>query len=176
VDTFFETLESRGKTMKRTAYLGIFLALALICSYIETLIPFSIGIPGVKLGLANIVVVWALYLMGAKEALLISILRILLSGMMFGNAFSIAYSMAGGLLSFAAMFLLKHTKKFKCITVSVTGGIFHNIGQLLVAALIVQSYSIFYYIPILLFAGLVTGLLIGIVSQELIIRVKFRGW
>jgi heptaprenyl diphosphate synthase len=162
--------------MKKTAYLGIFLALALVCSYIETLIPFNIGIPGVKLGLTNIVVVWVLYLMGAKEALLISVLRILLSGMMFGNAFSIAYSLAGGLLSFLAMFLLKMTKKFRCVTVSVTGGIFHNIGQLCIAAFIVQNYSIFYYIPVLLVSGLVTGLLIGIISQELVIRVKFSGF
>jgi heptaprenyl diphosphate synthase len=160
--------------MKKTAYLGIFLALALICSYIESLIPFNFGIPGVKLGLTNIVVVWALYLMGTKEAFLISVLRILLSGMMFGNVFSIAYSMAGGILSFLAMVILKKTRKFKCVSVSITGGIFHNIGQLCVAALIVQNYSIFYYIPVLLISGTVTGLLIGIISQELIIRVKFR--
>ena len=160
--------------MKKTAYMGIFLALALICSYIETLIPFHIGIPGVKLGLTNIVIVWALYLLGAKEALMISVLRIILSGMMFGNAFSIAYSMAGGLLSFVIMYLFKKTKKFKCVSVSIAGGIFHNIGQLFVAAAIVQNYSIFYYIPVLFISGTLTGLLIGIISQELILRVKFK--
>ena len=160
--------------MKKTAYMGIFLALALICSYIETLIPFHIGIPGVKLGLTNIVIVWALYLLGAKEALMISVLRIILSGLMFGNAFSIAYSMAGGLLSFALMYLFKKTKKFKCVSVSIAGGIFHNIGQLFVAAAIVQNYSIFYYIPVLFISGTLTGLLIGIISQELILRVKFK--
>ena len=160
--------------MKKTAYMGIFLALALICSYIETLIPFHIGIPGVKLGLTNIVIVWALYLLGAKEALMLSVLRIILSGLMFGNAFSIAYSMAGGLLSFAIMYLFKKTKKFKCVSVSIAGGIFHNIGQLFVAAAIVQNYSIFYYIPVLFISGTLTGLLIGIISQELILRVKFK--
>lgn len=160
--------------MKKTAYMGIFLALALICSYIETLIPFHIGIPGVKLGLTNIVIVWALYLLGTKEALAISVMRIVLSGMMFGNAFSIAYSLAGGLLSFIVMFPLKKTGKFKCISVSVAGGIFHNIGQLLVAAAIVQNLSVFYYIPILFISGTVTGLVIGVISQELILRVKFR--
>lgn len=160
--------------MKKTAYMGIFLALALICSYIETLIPFHIGIPGVKLGLTNIVIVWALYLLGAKEALMLSVLRIILSGLMFGNAFSIAYSMAGGLLSFAIMYLFKKTKKFKCVSVSIAGGIFHNIGQLFVAAAIVRNYSIFYYIPVLFISGTLTGLLIGIISQELILRVKFK--
>lgn len=160
--------------MKKTAYMGIFLALALICSYIETLIPFHIGIPGVKLGLTNIVIVWALYLLGAKEALLISVLRIILSGMMFGNAFSIAYSMAGGLLSLLVMVLLKKIAHLKCISVSISGGIFHNIGQLIVAAFIVQNYSVFYYIPVLLVSGTITGLIIGIISQELILRVKFQ--
>lgn len=160
--------------MKKTAYMGIFLALALICSYIETLIPFHIGIPGVKLGLTNIVIVWALYLLGTKEALAISVMRIVLSGMMFGNAFSIAYSLAGGLLSFIVMFLLKKTGRFKCISVSIAGGIFHNIGQLLVAAAIVQNLSVFYYIPVLFISGTITGLVIGVISQELILRVKFR--
>lgn len=160
--------------MKKTAYMGIFLALALICSYIETLIPFHIGIPGVKLGLTNIVIVWALYLLGTKEALAISVMRIVLSGMMFGNAFSIAYSLAGGLISFIVMLLLKKTGKFKCVSVSIAGGIFHNIGQLLVAAAIVQNLSVFYYIPVLFISGTITGLVIGVISQELILRVKFR--
>lgn len=160
--------------MKKTAYMGIFLALALICSYIETLIPFHIGIPGVKLGLTNIVIVWVLYLLGTKEALAISVMRIVLSGMMFGNAFSIAYSLAGGLLSFIVMVLLKKTGRFKCISVSIAGGIFHNIGQLLVAAAIVQNLSVFYYIPVLFISGTITGLVIGVISQELILRVKFR--
>lgn len=160
--------------MKKTAYMGIFLALALICSYIETLIPFNIGIPGIKLGLTNIVVVWALYLLGAKEAFLISVLRIILSGMMFGNVFSIAYSLAGGVLSFLIMFIIKKTNKFKCISVSIAGGIFHNIGQLCIAAFIVQNASVFYYIPVLFVAGAITGLIIGVISSELILRVKFQ--
>ena len=92
---------------KKTAYLGLFLALALICSYIESLIPFYFGIPGVKLGLTNIVVVMMLYCIGAKEALLVSLLRIVLAGFMFGNMFSILYSLAGGILSFLIMYLLK---------------------------------------------------------------------
>lgn len=151
--------------------MGLFLALALICSYVETLIPFHFGIPGVKLGLTNIVVVLCLYCIGTKEAFGISVLRILLSGFLFGNVFSILYSFAGGVLSFAVMLLLKKTDRLKCISVSTAGGISHNIGQLFLAAVIVENFSIFYYIPVLLIAGALTGLLIGVVAQELILRI-----
>lgn len=157
---------------KKTAYLGIFVAIALIFSYVEYF--FSFGIPGVKLGLANIVVVLILYLIGPVEAIFISVLRIILSGFMFGNLFSIIYSLAGGILSFLIMFLLKKSNKFKCITVSITGGIAHNIGQIIIASIIVSNYNILFYIPILLVAGAVTGLVIGIISQEIIIRIGTR--
>ena len=113
---------------KKTAYLGLFLALALICSYIESLIPFYFGIPGVKLGLTNIVVVMMLYCIGAKEALLVSLLRIVLAGFMFGNMFSILYSLAGGILSFLIMYLLKRYTGLHVISISAAGGISHNIG------------------------------------------------
>lgn len=158
----------------KVAYLGVFLALALICSYIESLIPFYFGIPGVKLGLTNIVVVLMLYCAGTKEALTISVLRIVLAGFMFGNMFSILYSLAGGLLSFFVMYLLKKTKRFGVLPISVSGGIFHNIGQIIVAALVVENYNIFYYMPVLLVAGIVTGFLIGAAAQEMIIRIGDR--
>lgn len=158
----------------KVAYLGVFLALALICSYIESLIPFYFGIPGVKLGLTNIVVVLLLYLVGTKEALTVSLLRIVLAGFMFGNMFSILYSLAGGLLSFSAMWLLKKWGKLGVLSVSVSGGIFHNIGQLMTAAVIVENYNIFYYLPVLLPAGMVTGFLIGVAAQEIILRIGNR--
>lgn len=158
----------------KVAYLGVFLALALICSYVESLIPFYFGIPGVKLGLTNIVVVLMLYCVGTREALTISVLRIVLAGFMFGNMFSILYSLAGGLLSFLVMYLLKCTKKFGVLPISISGGIFHNVGQLMVAALVVENYNIFYYMPVLLVAGVVTGALIGVASQEIIIRIGDR--
>lgn len=161
--------------MKRnTAYLGMYLALALICSYVESLIPFYFGVPGVKLGLTNIVVVLILYTIGAKEAFGVSVMRILLAGFLFGNPFSIIYSLSGGILSFLVMYLLKHTEKLKVITVSVAGGLAHNIGQLFVAALVVENYHVFYYLPVLLIAGFVTGFLIGILSQEIIFRIGKR--
>lgn len=97
----------KDNRIRKTAFMGLFLALAMICSYIETLIPFSVGIPGIKLGLANIAVVLMLYSVGTKEALLVSLLRIVLVGILFGNAFSILYSLSGGILSFLVMFLMK---------------------------------------------------------------------
>lgn len=159
---------------RKTAYLGMFLALALICSYIESLIPFHFGVPGIKLGLANVIVVVMLYGMGAREALLLSILRILLAGFLFGNPFSIIYSLSGGILSYLVMLLLKNTQKFHVISVSTAGGIFHNLGQLLVAFAVVENYNLFYYAPVLLVSGFITGFLIGNVAQELIFRLKGR--
>lgn len=158
----------------KVAYMGVFLALALICSYVESLIPISFGIPGVKLGLTNIVVVLMLYCIGAKEALAVSVCRIVLAGFLFGNLFSILYSLAGGLLSFLIMWAVKRTGKLGILPVSVCGGIFHNIGQLAVAAFVVENYNVFYYLPVLLLAGAATGLAIGVVAQELIIRIGDR--
>ncbi|MCF2642810.1 MAG: Gx transporter family protein [Lachnospiraceae bacterium] len=157
---------------KKVAFLGVFLALALILSYVESLIPFYFGIPGVKLGLTNLIVVVMLYLCGTKEAFAISMLRIMLSGFLFGNMFSILYSAAGGLLSFLVMYALKRTHKLKVISISVAGGVSHNIGQLIVAAFVVETYNIFYYMPVLIFAGALTGFLIGILGQEFIFRFQ----
>lgn len=154
--------------------MGVFLALALICSYVESLIPVSFGIPGVKLGLTNIVVVLMLYCIGTKEAFAVSVCRIVLAGFLFGNLFSILYSLAGGCLSFFVMWAVRRTGKFGILPVSVCGGIFHNIGQLAIAALVVENYNVFYYLPVLLLAGAATGLAIGIVAQELIIRIGDR--
>lgn len=147
------------------------MALALVLSYVESLIPFYFGIPGVKLGLTNIVVVLMLYCVGSREALAVSVARIMLAGFLFGNLFSILYSLAGGLLSFLVMWLLKHTGKFGVLPISVSGGLAHNIGQICVAALVVESYQIFYYLPALLIAGVLTGFLIGVAAQEMILRV-----
>ena len=157
---------------KKTAYLGVYLALALICSYVESLIPFYFGIPGVKLGLTNIVVVLMLYCVGTKEALAVSTLRIVLAGFLFGNMFSILYSLAGGILSLIVMGILKKTGKFTVVGVSVCGGVFHNVGQLAVAMAVVQTYEVGYYFPVLLIAGLLTGMLIGMISAEVLKRTK----
>ena len=156
---------------KKTAYLGVMLALALICSYVEVLIPIPIGIPGIKLGLANIVIVFALYSLGIKEALVLSVMRVTISGFMFGNVIAIAYSLAGGLLSLLIMFLLKKTDKLSCISVSIAGGIFHNIGQMIIATILVDNYYVLYYVPVLMIAGFITGACIGVVAQEVFLRI-----
>lgn len=155
----------------KVAYFGVFTALALIFSYVETLIPIQFGIPGVKLGLANLIIVIALYRMKLSEAYLLSIVRVLLAGFIFGNYFSIIYSLAGGLLSLTVMALLREKGGFSVIGVSIAGGVFHNIGQLIVASVIVETFSVMYYVPVLLIAGLVTGLLIGIASDGMLKRL-----
>lgn len=157
---------------KKVAFFGVFLALALVFSYVEAMLPISFGVPGMKLGLTNIVIVIMLYCMGAGEAYGISLVRCVLAGFLFGNLFSIVYSLAGAALSLTVMLLLKKTGKFKIVTVSAVGGVCHNIGQLIVASIVVENYNIYYYLPVLLIAGLVTGILIGIVSQEVVLRIR----
>lgn len=155
----------------RVAYFGVFTALALIFSYVETFIPVNLGIPGVKLGLANLIIVVALYKMRLSEAYLLSVVRILLAGFIFGNYFSIIYSLAGGLLSLTVMALLKKWGGFSLQGISIAGGVFHNIGQLIVAAVVVETFSVTYYFPVLLVAGLLTGLVIGIVAEMMLKRL-----
>ena len=155
----------------RVAYFGVFTALALIFSYVETLIPFNFGIPGVKLGLANLIIVIALYKMKISEAYMLSIVRVLLSGFIFGNYFSIIYSLAGGLLSLTTMCLMKKKEGFSILGISMAGGVMHNVGQLIVAMLVVETFSVVYYVSVLLVSGLVTGLIIGITSREMLKRL-----
>ncbi len=156
----------------RVAYFGVFTALALIFSYIETLIPVNFGIYGVKLGLANLIIVVALYKIGIGEAFLLSVVRVVLSGFLFGNYFSIIYSLAGGMLSLAVMSLLKRSGGFSVMGVSIAGGVFHNIGQLSVAMLVVETFSVIYYVPVLLTAGMLAGLVIGIAANGMLRRLK----
>ncbi|MCX4317172.1 MAG: Gx transporter family protein [Lachnospiraceae bacterium] len=152
---------------------GVLVALAFIFSYIETLIPFEmIGIPGIKLGLANLVVVVAMYTMRTGDAFVISLVRIVLVGFTFGNLYSAVYGLCGGLLSFAVMVLIKKADWFGIVGVSLTGGIFHNIGQLIVAVLVVENVKVAYYFPPLLIAGAITGTVIGIVAGMIARRLK----
>ncbi|MGL6199903.1 MAG: Gx transporter family protein [Lachnospiraceae bacterium] len=155
----------------RVVAFGVFAALALIFSYVEGLIPIQLGIPGVKLGLANLIVVIALYKVSWKETLLLAIVRVLLAGFLFGNLFSIVYSLAGSLVSLAVMMGLKRSVRFSVIGVSIAGGTAHNIGQLAVAMLVLESSSIIYYAPMLLVAGVLTGMVIGIAANEMLKRL-----
>lgn len=156
----------------RAAYFGVFTALALIFSYIETLIPIQFGVPGIKLGLANLIIVIVLYRTGWQEALLLSVVRVVLAGFIFGNLFSIVYSLAGGILSLAVMALLKKTERFSVIGISIAGGVCHNIGQLIVAMVVVETYQVGYYLPVLLIAGVITGAVIGAVAGEVLKRIR----
>lgn len=157
--------------VKKIALFGMLVALAFTLSYFESLIPFNFGIPGVKLGLANLVVVVALYIMKPGEVFAIAMIRIFLAAMTFGNFYSLAYSLCGGILSFVVMLAAKKTK-LSVIGVSILGGICHNIGQIIVAAFIMETGRIAYYLPVLLVAGLITGMLLGIVSKLVINRFE----
>lgn len=159
---------------KRIAYLGIFLALTLILSYVEALIPIPYIVPGMKLGLANLAVVCAFYYFGAKEALAVNLLRILIIGILFGTGYSLIYSLCGGILSFFAMLFILKVLKLSVISVSVTGGIFHNIGQIIAGAILLDTGYILYYLPVLLISGAVTGAVIGLLSLIIQKRVKLR--
>lgn len=161
------------KKSKRFATIGLLTALAFIFSYLESLLPVPLPVPGVKLGLANLVVLVALYIPGAKEAFALSIVRILLVGFTFGSPSTLLFSLAGGLLSFVVMWLLSRFEGFSIIGVSVAGGIMHNVGQLLTAAVVVKSGSLLYYMPVLLIAGVLTGLAIGLIGgpvRETVVR------
>ncbi len=151
---------------KRVAYCAMLTALAMIFGYVEALIPFGFGIPGIKLGIANIVIVLALYMLPAYQALLIQLARIVLVSFLFGNMAMMIYSLAGGILSFFVMLLLKKAKGFSITGVSIAGGVSHNIGQLAVAVLTVQNVRIAFYAPVLLTAGLLTGCLIGMLAYR----------
>lgn len=159
------------KKAKKTAFYGMFLALALVAGYVEQLIPINLGIPGVKLGLANIVTMVLLYTVGIRAAAGITAIRILLAGILFGTGFSIVYSAAGAVLSILVMVLLKNTKKFSYVSVSVAGGVFHNVGQILVAILVLETNALAYYLPILIISGVVAGIVIGIISGLLMRRL-----
>lgn len=160
---------------KRVAYCGMMVALAMIFSYVEVLIPINFGIPGIKLGIANLIVVIGLFLLKPGEVLLISMVRILLVGYLFGNGMSLLYSIAGGLLSFLVMYLIKKIKGFSIIGISIAGGVVHNIGQLVVAAWVIENTSIFYYFPVLLAAGMITGTIIGMLSQKILKAIEKEG-
>ena len=161
-----------GTPGRRVALDGILVALAMIFSYIETFIPFNFGVPGIKLGLANLVVLLGLTFLPALDVFLVSMVRILLSSLLFGNVMSLWYSLAGGILSFLLMLLLTRRGGYSLIGISMAGGVMHNIGQVLTAALIVKTIGLAGYLPVLLVAGLVTGAVIGALAKLLMPRVQ----
>lgn len=161
----------RTKTKKLTLY-ALLLALALILSYLESLVPMSFAVPGIKLGLPNVVMVFALYRLGFKAVGSISIVRVLLVSMLFGNVMTMAYSLAGAVISLVLMWLLKKSGKFSPVGVSVAGALGHNAGQIFTAMLLLETGGIIYYLPALCISGAVTGVLIGILGGILVKRIK----
>lgn len=161
-----------NKKVKNIAFYGVMIALALVFSYLEHFIPVNalIPIPGVKLGFANIVMLFALYTMRPRDAFIISVIRVVIAGLLFGNPMTIAYSLVGATFSLIVMCLLKKTK-LSIIGVSMVGGICHNIGQLAVAVVLTGTTRIAYYLPVLLVSGLITGMLMGIVASLVVSRV-----
>ena len=158
------------KTQKLTV-MALTTAIALVLSFIESQIPAFVAVPGVKMGLANIAIVYALYRLGWKEAALISLIRVVLVSLLFGSAASFLYSLAGAVLSLLGMALLKKTGKFTEIVVSVAGGVLHNIGQIAMASIILETDALRYYLPFLLESGILAGVVIGLISGILIRRI-----
>lgn len=154
------------------AYMGIMLALAMIFSYIESMIPLSFSIPGIKIGLANIVTMVLLFTLGIKEAATVSLIRILLSSILFGNMSMMLFSMAGSVLSLAVMVLTKKTGKFSIMGVSISGGVSHNVGQIVAAMLILRSNSILIYLPVLIISGLAAGVITGMAAAVITKRIS----
>ena len=159
----------------KTARYGVLTALALILGYVESLIPLPIPIPGIKLGIANLVTIVSFYLVGERGAWLISIARICLSALLFGNLYSFMFSMAGGICSLLFMTLTKRTGKFSMTAVSCVGAVAHNIGQIITAAIVMKAGLILSYIPLLIIGGVVSGLIIGLLGSLIINKIKKAG-
>ena len=156
---------------KKIAFLGMCIALSMILSFVESQIPPLMAVPGVKMGLPNIVMVFMLYKIGAKDTAIVSILRVLLVGILFGTPLSMIYSLVGAALSLIGMILLKKTNLFAPITVSVAGGILHNIGQIATACIVMETAQIAYYLPVLLISGTIAGILIGLTAAMILKRL-----
>ena len=163
-----------NRAARRVAISALFASLALIFSYIEAILPAAPGIPGIKLGIANLVVIIAMYRLGSHYAIVINLIRVFLAGLLFSGLYGAVYSLCGCLLSFAAMLLLKKSGLFSPVGVSMGGGVMHNIGQLAIAAVLVSSPEVFYYLPVLIVSGTVSGILIGLVSSGLLEHLPRR--
>ena len=157
---------------RKIAQIGVLVSLAMVLSYLESLFPVFLAVPGIRIGLANIAIVFALYHLGFRAALGISVVRVVLSALLFGSVISMSYSLCGALISLAMMAILKRSGLFGTVAVSVVGGVSHNLGQIAVACLILQTKAIAYYIPVLILSGVVSGVVIGIVSAVVIARLE----
>lgn len=157
---------------KKVAFLGLAIALAMVLSFVESQIPALVAIPGIKVGLPNLVMVFLLYKVGWKETVIVSIIRIVLVSLLFGNVQTMTFSIAGAVLSLLGMILLKKTNWFSAITVSIVGGILHNVGQIIAACLWTETAEVVFYLPVLLVSGTIAGAVIGIIAGMLVKRLE----
>ena len=158
---------------KYIAFLGILLAFSVSIGYFERLIPPIIpAVPGIKLGLPNLAVIILMYIKNYKTAFCLNIFRVLLSGLLFTGVWGMVYGLSGAVLSFFVMAILKQTKLFGTVGISAAGGVFHNLGQICVAALLVNNIKLFYYFPVLILFGTISGIIIGYVSGLIIQRLE----
>ena len=160
------------KTAAWAARYSLLVALAMVLSWLESMIPLPVAIPGVKLGLTNLVVIFALYRMSLWDAACISMIRVVLVAMTFGNAYSLAYSFVGAVLSLTVMALLKQSERFSVVGVSIAGGITHNMGQIFAAIAVLKTARIAWYLPALMISGTLAGIVIGTVGGVLTERVR----
>ena len=157
---------------RRLAQIALVISFALILSFIESRIPAFVAIPGVKVGLANIAVIFMLYKFGIKEAITVSLIRVIIVSVLFANFVSLLYSIAGAILSFAVMLLLKSFTPLKEVTVSVAGGIMHNVGQIIVASIMLETNVVVYYLPFLILSCTIAGIVVGITAALLIKKIN----
>lgn len=166
-------MKKKSTNNKKTAICGVFIALAMILSYLESLIPISFAVPGIKLGLANLVTIVALKKLGVRAATIISTGRIVLSGILFSNISVIIYSLAGAAFSIIVMVVVDRMRVFSVTGVSICGALAHNAGQLLVAAFMLENVNILYYMSVLGIAGAISGAAIGILASIIIKNITF---
>ena len=159
---------------RRLTALSITVAVAMVLSYLESQIPVFVAIPGVKAGLANIAVIFALYKLGAKEAVIISLIRVALISLLFGNTATFIYSIAGAIFSLAFMIVLKCFTTLHTVSISIIGGISHNIAQFFVAGILLRTDVLIYYLPFLIIFGIVAGVVVGIAGSLLVERIKIQ--
>ncbi len=158
-------------TVQTVAQCGLLTAMMLVLGFIESLLPVAAGVPGIKLGLSNGVLLFALYMMDAPTAFVLMLLKVLLSGLLFGGVSAMMYAMAGGVLSMIGMILLKKLR-FNLLTVSMIGAVLHNLGQVLLAMIILETDRLIYYMAVLLLVGLACGAVTGIAARATIQHMK----
>ena len=165
-------MERKKLTTRQLVTLSALIAVAMILSYVESMIPAFVSVPGVKIGLSNIATVFALYALGWPYAICVSVVRVFLSALLFGNFVSLIYSISGAALALLAMILLKRLDRFSPIGISVVGGVCHNVGQIVAACIVMETAAIAVYIIPLIVSGTIAGIVIGLIAGNLVERIK----